>query len=201
MTLADYDVGSAETFWSNYAHTPYIGLNEFVQDVDGGPVLAPTETSYQAGLSESDLDVQQSGAISPGDNIIVYQAPNTDAGSVDALARATSQNQPVSVSARWDESETYFQCGIANGEETTACQQAFDEVFEEMAARGRSGFVSVGDDGAYDAQPDQGSTNLSVDAPGDSPYCTTAGGTTLPWSGTLTGPVASATVTVSQQRA
>ena len=59
-----------------------------------------------------------------------------------------------------------------------------------------------GDEGAYTAAAgDLGTTNLSVDTPGDSPYITSAGGTTLPWSGTLTGPDGSATVSVTSQRA
>ena len=48
---------------------------------------------------------------------------------------------------------------------------------------------------------DLGTTNLSVDTTADSPYITATGGTTLPWTGTLTGPDGSATVTVPSQRA
>ena len=65
---------------------------------------------------------------------------------------------------------------------------AFDEAFLEFAAQGQSGFDASGDAGAYDASGDLGTTNLSVDTPADSPYITAAGGTTLPWTGTLTGP-------------
>ncbi len=70
-----------------------------------------------------------------------------------------------------------------------------------MAAQGQSGFLSAGDSGAYDASRDLGTTNLSVDTSADSPYITAAGGTTLPWTGTLTGPDGTATVTVPKQRA
>jgi subtilase family serine protease len=77
------------------------------------------------------------------------------------------------------------QASVASGEETPAYEAAFDEAFLEMAAQGQAGFVSAGDDGAYDSSGDIGTTNLSVDNPGDSPYITAAGGTTLPWSATL----------------
>jgi kumamolisin len=204
VTLAAYDVGSAQTFWNTVANIPNTGRSVNVVNVDNGPQLQPGETSWDAGSSESDLDVQQSGAIAPGANIIVYQAPNTDYGFVDAFAQAASDNIASSVSASWGESETIIQAAIATGQETTAYQAAFDEVFQEMAVQGQSGFVSAGDDGAYDSngnpQPAD-TTELSVDSPGDSPYITTAGGTTLPWSATLTSPTASAPVNVTQQRA
>ena len=69
-----------------------------------------------------------------------------------------------------------------------------------MAAQGQSGFLASGDAGAYDASAELGTTNLSVDTSADSPYITAAGGTTLPWTGTLTGTGGTAAVTVSSQR-
>jgi len=39
-----------------------------------------------------------------------------------------------------------------------------------------------------------------VDTPADSPFMTAAGGTTLPWTGQLTGTAGTATVTVPHQR-
>jgi kumamolisin len=67
--------------------------------------------------------------------------------------------------------------------------------------QGQSTFAAAGDSGAYDASGDLGSTNLSVDTPADSPFLTDAGGTTLPWTGVLTGDGGSAAVTVPTQRA
>ena len=67
-----------------------------------------------------------------------------------------------------------------------------------MAAQGQSGFVSAGDAAAYDDNSEIGTTGLSVDAPGDSPYITTAGGTTVPWSGSFGTPV---NVNVTAERA
>jgi subtilase family serine protease len=67
--------------------------------------------------------------------------------------------------------------------------------------QGQSDFDASGDTGAYAAFRDLGTTNLSVGASADSDYITAAGGTTLPWTGTLTGPDGTATVTVPAQRA
>ena len=71
-----------------------------------------------------------------------------------------------------------------------------------MAAQGQSGYTSSADEGAYTATGDLGTTNLSVDTPADSPYITAAGGTTLPWSATLTNSStgASASVDVTAER-
>jgi kumamolisin len=69
--------------------------------------------------------------------------------------------------------------GVASGTETPAYEQSFDEVFLEMGAQGQSMFDTAGDAGAYDDSDELGTTNLDVDNPGDSPWATTAGGTTL----------------------
>jgi subtilase family serine protease len=197
VTLAALDPGAPQYFWQNVAHVPATGRTVTVTNVDGGPG-APSNT---AGTGETDLDVEQSGALAPGANVIVYQAPNTDSGFADAFFQAASQNIASSVSASWGESETIIKAAVASGEETPAYESAFDEAFLELAAQGQSGFLSAGDAGAYDASADLGTTNLSVDSSGDSPYITSAGGTTLPLSDTLTGPDGSAAISVSQQRA
>ena len=111
------------------------------------------------------------------------------------------QNTASTISSSWGESETYVRAAILGGQETSTYLAAFNEAFLEMAIQGQSGFLAAGDAGAYDASRDLGTTNLSVDTSADSPYITAAGGTTLPWTGTLTGPDGSATVTVAKQRA
>src|SRR5262249_38389633 len=63
-----------------------------------------------------------------------------------------------------------------------------DEMFLEMAAQGQSAFDASGDEAAYDDYDELGTTGLSVDNPADSPYITASGGTTLPFTGTVSGP-------------
>ena len=197
ITLAALDPTAPDYYWKNIAHVPATGRALTVDNVDGGPG-APSDA---AGSGESDLDVEQSGALAPGANVIVYQAPNTDAGFADAFYDAASQNIASTVSASWLESETYLQSGIASGTETPGYQAAFDEAFLEMAAQGQSGFIASGDQGAYTATVDLGTTNLSVATSADSPYITAAGGTTLPWSATLAGADGTtASVRVTSQR-
>jgi kumamolisin len=199
VTLAAMDIGAPEYFWSNVADVPSTGRTVQVQNIDGGPG-AP---SYDSGSGETDLDVEQSGGVAPGANIIVYQAPNTDAGFADAFYTAASQNTASSVSASWGESETILAASVAAGEETPAYEAVFDQAFLEFAAQGQSGFLSAADSGAYDASGDLGTTNLSVDASGDSPYITSAGGTTRPISETIASADGSITapVVVTKERA
>ncbi len=198
VTLAAVDPGAPQYYWKHILGMSSTGRTVTINNVDGGPG-APSNVG---GSGESDLDVEQSGGVAPGANVVVYQAPNTDPGFADAFFDAASQNIAGSVSASWGESETYLTGAIAAGTETSAYLAAFDEAFLEMAVQGQSAFASAGDNGAYDADEDIGTTNLSVDTPGDSPYITSSGGTTLPWSGTFAGPAGtSPLVSVTQQRA
>jgi len=197
VTLAAVDPGAPQYFWKNIAHVPSTGRTFTVQNIDGGPG-APSDA---LGTGETDLDLEQSGALAYGANVIDYQAPNSDPGFADAFFTAASQNVASTVSASWGESETYVAASILAGQETSTYLAAFDEAFLEFAAQGQSGFLAAGDAGAYDASGDLGTTNLSADTSADSPYMTASGGTTLPWTGTLTGPDGTATVTVPTQRA
>ena len=190
VTLAAVDPGAPEYFWDNISHTNRTG-QLIVDNVDGGPG-APSAVS---GSDETDLDIEQSGAIAPGANVIDYQAPNTDPGFADAFFTAASQNIASGVSASWGESETAIIATIRSGQESAGYVQAFDEAFLEMAAQGQSAFTSSADEGAYTASGDIGTTNLSADWPGDSPYITSAGGTSLPGTTYLSGPDGNTTAT------
>ena len=198
VTLAGFDPNTAYYFWNTVlGMTPKQQNRITVYNIDNGPG-APSEA---AGSAESDLDVEQSGALAPGARVAVYQAPNTDSGYADAFFAAASQNLADSVSSSWGESETLVQASMVTGGETPAYAQAFDEAFLELAAQGQSTFVAAGNAGAYDASGDIGTTNLSVQGPGDSPFVTSVGGTTL--SGTISAKVGDATVkeTIGAQRA
>jgi subtilase family serine protease len=197
VTLAAVDPGAPQYFWDHIAHVPHTSRTFTVQDIDGGP----GGPNALAGSSETDLDIEQAGAVAPGADVIDYQAPNDDTGFADAFFTAASQDVASTVSASWGESETALAASIAGGQEAKTYLDAFGEAFLEMAAQGQSGFLAAGDSGAYEAFADLQTTNLSVDTAADSPYITAAGGTTLPWTGTIAGPDGSSTVTVPAQRA
>jgi kumamolisin len=193
VTLASVNPSDPEFFWSNVLGISTKPNRITLDNVDGGsgPV------SDAAGSGETTLDVEQSGALAPDANIVVYQAPNTDFGFVDGFFTAASQNVADSVSASWGESETAIQAAVASGEEDPSYAISFDEAYLELAAQGQSTFVSAGDFGAYTAIEDIGTTNLSADNPGASPWVTVAGGTTLPGTIPLTS-TDSATIPVQR---
>jgi kumamolisin len=200
VTLAAVDPGSPEYFWSNIADVNRTGTFT-VDNIDGGPG-AP---SAELGSVETDLDIEQSGSLAPGANVIDYQAPNTDYGFADAFFTAASQNIASGVSASWGESETIIDWAVRTGAESAGYVQAFDEAFLEMAAQGQSAFTSSADAGAYTASEDLGTTNLSADNPADSPYITACGGTGLPGTTYLSytnssGVTATATATTTANR-
>jgi kumamolisin len=195
VTLAAVDSGSPEYFWSNVADVNRTGTLT-VDNVDGGPGAA----SSASGSGETDLDIEQSGSLAPGANIIDYQAPNTDYGFADAFFSAASQNIASDVSASWGQSETSIQAAIRSSAEAAGYVQAFNEAFLEMAAQGQSAFTSSGDEGAYTASRDILTTNLNADNPADSPFITACGGTSLPGTTFLSGPDGNATATTTANR-
>ena len=197
VTLAALDPGAPQYFWQHVAKVPATGRTVTIDNVDGGPG-APGDA---AGTGETDLDVEQSGGLAPGANVIDYQAPNSDTGFIDGFFTAASRNTADTVSTSWGESETIVAAAVAAGQEPAAYEAAFDEAFLELADQGQSFFVASGDYGAYAAFADLGSTNRSVGTPDDSPYVTSAGGTTTPWSGPLTGAKGTVNVKVGTERA
>lgn len=119
------------------------------------------------------LDIEVSGAIAPGANIVVYFAENTDAGFLNAITTAVhdSTNNPSVVSISW------------GGPEASWTQQAMtsmDEAFQAAAAMGVTVCVAAGDNGSTDGLTD----GLNhVDFPASSPNVLGCGGTKLVASG------------------
>ncbi len=185
VTLASLNPADPEHFWHSVLKISTKANRISLVNVDGG--AGPV--SYAAGSSETALDVEQSGALAPQADIVVYQAPNTDYGFVDGFFDAASQNRADSVSASWGESETAIEAAVKTGTESPAYAVSFDEAFLELAAQGQSAFVSAGDYGAYTAAEDIGTTNLAAGNPDSSPWVTSAGGTTLAGTIPLTATV------------
>ncbi len=174
VTLATAPLSDIYSFWRQLGIK--VSPNKVtLRNIDGGSG-AP---SVDAGSDETALDVEQSGGIAPAAKVIVYQAPNTEAGFSDAFFKAATDNKAGSVSTSWGASETYYQALIATGGQPTTYARIVDVPLLEAAAQGQATFQSSGDSGAYDASADVGSTNLSVDVSAESRYILAAGGTTL----------------------
>ena len=197
VTLAALNPQDAYTFWTdNNLSVPSNRIT--LVNVNGGP----GPVSATSGSTETTVDVEQSGALAPQANIIVYQAPNGGGtGFVDAYFTAVTQNLAESVSSSWGTSETAIMKGIGLGFVSPGYPQAFNEAYMEGAVQGISMFAASGDAGAYAAsRATGGPKNLSVGMPSDSPYVTSGGGTTLPGTQNYVTKYGTCSVTVSQQR-
>ncbi|WP_168209728.1 S53 family peptidase [Chromobacterium paludis] len=142
VTLASFTPADAFQYWNQ------IGLKTdpnrlSVVDIDGGPG-APNDDS---GSDETTLDVEQSGGIAPAAKIIVYQAPNTTQGFVDAFAQAIESNAADTLSVSWGEWEWFDQQAQAanpvNGQSTNVLQ-AYHDLFLQAALQGQTMFAAAG---------------------------------------------------------
>ncbi|MEI6471223.1 MAG: S53 family peptidase [Holophagaceae bacterium] len=181
-TLASFNPADAFAYWSAVGLT--VDPNRITQVlVDGG--------SGTDGAEETTLDVQQSGGVAYGAKIMVYQAPNTDAGFLDLFSRAVSDNKVDTLSVSWGLGEAFYD---------DATLAAYHQVFLQAAVQGIPVFASSGDSGAFDLNrnfptPYFSPTN-SVNHPASDPFVTAAGGTTLPFTINL----AHGTVVVPKER-
>jgi kumamolisin len=115
------------------------------------------------------LDIQVAGAVAPGAAIAVYFAPNTIQGFVDAITRATTdqQNRPSAISISWGSSESLW---------TDQGRMAMNSALRDAAQRGITVLAAAGDDLATDGIQDG---RAHVDYPGSDPYVLACGGTLI----------------------
>jgi kumamolisin len=138
--------------------------------VDGGK-NSPTNANSADG--EVMLDIEVAAAVAPGANIVVYFAPNTDQGFIDAIATAIhdTKNKPSVISISW---------GAAESNWTGQSMTALDAACQSAAALGITITVAAGDNGSTDGVT--GGQN-HVDFPASSPHVLACGGTKLAGSG------------------
>lgn len=120
------------------------------------------------------LDVEVSAAVAPGANVVVYFAPNTDQGFIDAVSTAVhdSTNKPSVLSISWGGPESTW---------TAQAVTALDQACQSAASLGVTITVASGDDGSTDGVTGGGN---HVDFPASSPHVLACGGTKLVASGT-----------------
>jgi kumamolisin len=138
--------------------------------VDGGH-NNPTNANSADG--EVMLDIEVAGAIAPAAQIVVYFAPNTDAGFLDAITTAVHDTlrNPSVISISW---------GAPEKEWTQQAMQNMDDAFQEAATVGVTVFSAAGDDGSSDRENDG---LAHADFPASSPNGVGCGGTNLEVSG------------------
>ncbi|MBC7573579.1 MAG: S8/S53 family peptidase [Herminiimonas sp.] len=119
------------------------------------------------------LDIEVIGALASGATIVVYFAPNTDAGFLNAISSAIhdTANQPSVVSISWGGPESTW---------TAQAMKAMDGAFQDAAALGVTICCAAGDDGSSDERnAATGDGRLHADFPASSPFALACGGTRL----------------------
>ncbi|MGH3447032.1 MAG: S53 family peptidase [Nocardioidaceae bacterium] len=123
------------------------------------------------------LDIEVAGALAPGADFVVYFAPNTDDGFLDAVSEAAHADPtPTAMSISWGQSEDQW---------TGQARTALDRALEDAAALGVTVTAAAGDTGSSDRQQDG---HVHVDFPASSPHALGCGGTRLetgPGGGTI----------------
>ncbi len=152
LSASDYD-----GFWNQYGlptHTIQM-IN-----VDG----SATATS---GTGETTIDVERSGAMAPGANIIVYDANNASLTDfTDTYNKIVTDNTAQVMTTSW---------GTAESNMSSSTMTADDNIFKQAAAQGISVFAAAGDNGSADST----SNSDTADYPSSDPYVLAAGGTNL----------------------
>ncbi len=114
------------------------------------------------------LDIEVAGALAPKASIVVYFAPNTDAGFLDAVAQAAHATPtPTAMSISWGQYEEAW---------TAQSRTAMDDAFADAVALGVTVTAAAGDDGSADRATDGA---VHADFPASSPHVLGCGGTSL----------------------
>lgn len=153
-----------QTYFNRLTINPPVVTAESVDGSGNHPIGTPNSDD-----GEVDLDIEVAGAIAPGAHIVVYFAPNTDQGFIDAITQAIhdTQNNPSVLSISWGAPEEQW---------TPQAMTLMDQAFQAAAALGVTVLTAAGDAGSSDRISDG---KAHVDFPSSSPYVTSCGGTRL----------------------
>jgi kumamolisin len=154
--------------------------------VDGGS-NAPGSDPNGADV-EVALDVDVIGAAAPGAAQVVYFAPNSDSGFIDAISEAAQATPaPIAISISWGQSEDSW---------TAQGRSAMDAAMADAAALGITVCAACGDNGSGDAVDDG---QPHVDFPASSPHALACGGCRM-WRATPTRLPATRSTPVAKPR-
>jgi len=126
-------------------------------------------TNANSADGEVMLDIEVAAAVAPKATIVVYFAPNTDQGFLDAITTAVHDtvHKPSVISISW---------GAAESDWTAQAMTQFDQAFQAAAAMGVTVCCAAGDNGSADGVDDG---HAHVDFPASSPHALGCGGTRL----------------------
>jgi kumamolisin len=123
------------------------------------------------------LDIEVAGAVAPEASIVVYFAPNTSDGFLNAVRQAVfdNVNKPSVISISW---------GASEKRQPLLFMRAFEQILQDAAAVGVTVCCASGDDGSSDTRFPAGPDGLAyVDHPASCPHALGCGGTQLTATG------------------
>ena len=167
QTIAIIELGGGYT--QSDLDTYFSGLGLATPSVTAVGVDGGSNSPGQQADGEVELDIQVAGAVAPGAAQVVYFAPNTDQGFVDAISQAIHATPtPIVVSISWGGPENSWSAQSRN---------AMDSAIADGAVLGVTVTVAAGDNGSSDDPNNANSVN--VDFPAASPNALACGGTRL----------------------
>jgi kumamolisin len=151
-----YKATDIQAYFNNTVHLP-------VPTVVSVGVDGATNSPGQSADTEVILDIDVAGSVAPGARIVVYFAPNTVQGWIDAITTAVhdTTNRPSVLSISWAGGESGWGSAI----------NSVSSTLQEAAAVGVTVFVSSGDGGS--------GSPAEVLYPASDPWVTGCGGTTV----------------------
>ena len=163
-----YLLSDVQLFY-NSVHVPIPSITAVSID---GQKNSPGSDGY---TTETLLDVGVAGSAAPGAKLVVYFAPWSEQGWVDAVTTAIHDtvNHPsvITISYGWPENETND--GLSW---SLAAIRAVNATFQEAALLGVTVFVSAGNHGS---DCGIGDSKAHVLYPGSDPFITSCGGTSI----------------------
>lgn len=154
-------------YWQedNSQHVNFIGIDGHVHELylDPGAAWVCNDINFNNPQAENALDIAIAGSVAQGARLVVYMAPNTEQGWVDAISTAIhdSTNNPSVLSISWGGEEGGMSDVISG----------VSPFLAEAASLGVTVFSSSGDAGSEN--PPQ------VLYPASDPSVTSCGGTTI----------------------
>jgi kumamolisin len=167
QTIAIIELGGGYT--ASDLDSYFSGLGLATPSVTAVGVDSGSNSPGQQADGEVQLDIEVAGAVAPAAAQVVYFAPNTDQGFIDAVAQAVHASPtPIVVSISWGGSEDSW---------SPQSRSALDTAIADAAVLGTTVCVAAGDNGSSDDPTSQ--AGVHCDFPASSPHALACGGTRL----------------------
>ena len=169
-----------------FGHEKLASPKVSVVNVSGGTAFDPSDD----GSFEAELDIQQSGGMAPGADIVLYSIPDLSDNQIFAgLVAIVEENRVDVVNMSFGGPELFYSAEYSGGTDYTGILHVYDDLFAEGNALGITFVASSGDAGATwvpplsclvkNPSPNCGALVADVSFPASSPHITAVGGTNL----------------------